>query len=262
MSSLAADAYRLCKADANVTEQCFQAGHLEFAGQSQWIAYPNGTRSEMPLRMTTIGTTPKGSQWARDPVPQCYECDAYTTCGAPLPPEPNPVPPTPSSVKPPPTKDGCAKALDGFCGKEIGTKQCGACASSHRPELDKAGCTGPEVIKLCEGVKPEDNCTKQLKDLCGPLIGTKRCGSCAASHRPELDASGCTGPEVIKLCQGGGRKPAGKNKWDAQVNCDANCAGAGTSHAGPCPGATAFPEPLPGISGFGKVVWPWSIVGE
>ena len=60
--------WRLCKADGNITEQCFQAGHLEFAGQSQWIRYPNGSQAEMPLRMTDIGTTPSGSQWARDPV--------------------------------------------------------------------------------------------------------------------------------------------------------------------------------------------------
>ena len=376
-------AYRLCKADGNITEQCFQAGHLEFAGQSQWIRYPNGSQAEMPLRMTDIGTTPSGSQWARDPVPQCYECDAYETCGAPLPPDPSPksdaeaekleapddelqgrgeckpvapaecgtIPgnntclkcasaandtqyrcaeccpgtvmkqkyggkiefcgvdqcaslmqkecgstigkdaaacedcafahmanfsklgctgsqltkicaaaPAPSPA--PPAQDGCAKALDGFCGTLIGSKRCGACASSHRPQLDKAGCSGPEVIKLCEGAKPEDGCTKELKDLCGPLIGSPKCGTCASSHKAELTKAGCSGPEVISICKGSGGKPKGANAWDAQVNCDANCAGAGTSSRyGPGCSATAFPEPLPGISGFGKVVWPWSIVG-
>lgn len=30
-------AYRLCKADGNVTEECFQAGHLDFVGDTSWL---------------------------------------------------------------------------------------------------------------------------------------------------------------------------------------------------------------------------------
>jgi hypothetical protein len=55
----------------------------------QWAAYPNGSRVEMPLRMTTEGTFPAGSQWARDPIPECYICDAYKSCGSPLKPIPS-----------------------------------------------------------------------------------------------------------------------------------------------------------------------------
>lgn len=30
-------AYRICKADGNVTEECFQAGHLEFVGETSFL---------------------------------------------------------------------------------------------------------------------------------------------------------------------------------------------------------------------------------
>lgn len=49
--------------------------------------------------------------------------------------------------------------------------------------------------------------------------------------------------------------------WNQQVNCNAACAGSTISKAsGSCPGATQFPEPLPGMSGFGKSIWHWSVV--
>jgi hypothetical protein len=35
-------AYRLCRADATITEECFQQNHLDFAGDSSFILYPNG----------------------------------------------------------------------------------------------------------------------------------------------------------------------------------------------------------------------------
>jgi len=50
--------------------------------------------------------------------------------------------------------------------------------------------------------------------------------------------------------------------WNTQVNCNAACAGSTVSKAsGSCPnGATQFPEPMPGMSGFGKSIWRWSVV--
>jgi len=49
--------------------------------------------------------------------------------------------------------------------------------------------------------------------------------------------------------------------WNMQVNCNAACAGSTNSKlGGTCPGATQFPEPIPGMSGFGKSIWRWSVV--
>jgi len=49
--------------------------------------------------------------------------------------------------------------------------------------------------------------------------------------------------------------------WNRQVNCNGACAGSAASKSsGSCPGATQFPEPIPGLSGFGKSIWRWSVV--
>jgi len=85
--------YRLCKDDGAVTEECFQANTLKFATNVSWIWYPNGTKIEIPMHKVTNGTYPSGSEWARDPVPACYECDPYEQCGAPI------NPPTPGYPK-------------------------------------------------------------------------------------------------------------------------------------------------------------------
>lgn len=138
--------YRLCKADTvNITEACFQQTPLEF-GNSSRVLFANGTRGPpFPIVKTSVGTSPPGSEWARDPVPGCSDCDDFLSkCGAPLPPVP------------------------GWAGW--------------------------------------------------------------------------------------------KSQWNAQVDCYAMCDGAGSSKAlGHCPGKTQFPEALPGLSGFGKYSWPWSI---
>jgi len=84
-------AYRLCPNDgkANVTEKCFQAHHLEFAGSLSWIVDQNGTN--IPFNRTTIteGTFPENSQWAMSPIPGCRTCDDIVAkCGKPLKPVP------------------------------------------------------------------------------------------------------------------------------------------------------------------------------
>ena len=82
-------AYRLCRADGVVNEACFQSGHLEFSGSDSAILYPNGTRVAVPRVVTAAGTTPAGSQWAKDGIPTCRTCArAYDMCGAPLSPVP------------------------------------------------------------------------------------------------------------------------------------------------------------------------------
>jgi hypothetical protein len=49
--------------------------------------------------------------------------------------------------------------------------------------------------------------------------------------------------------------------WNNQVNCNAACAGSGSSKSGgTCSGNTQFPPPSPHASGFGKSIWDWSVV--
>lgn len=139
--------YRLCKADGNVTEECFLQNSLRFAGDDSWVVYPDGRKVAFKTEKTTEGTYPSGSEWARGPVPACYMCNAYEKCGAPLPPTP-----------------------------------------------------GPNASSV----------------------------------------------------------------WNTQVDCYAACDGSTSSKAsGSCPeGTPQFPEALPGISGFGKKVWEWSIMDK
>ena len=73
-------AYRLCKVPEEgmgaLTEECFQQGHLEFFGDK--LAIQTGenvsSRVEYEAVRTKEGSFPKGSQWTRNPIPNClYE---------------------------------------------------------------------------------------------------------------------------------------------------------------------------------------------
>jgi hypothetical protein len=65
--------YRLCKQSNKMTEECFQAGHLDFVGDKHIIQWgpDKSTRKEIPAVYTTKGTHPAGSMWARGPIPTC-----------------------------------------------------------------------------------------------------------------------------------------------------------------------------------------------
>lgn len=86
--------WRLCKKGGNITEECFQKNTLRFAGEVSWLQYsdtiPNRLgflelpRFELPLVKVTQGTFPKGSEWARNPIPSCYYCD-QSKCGGLMP---------------------------------------------------------------------------------------------------------------------------------------------------------------------------------
>lgn len=77
--------WRLCKKGGEVSEECFQQNVLRFAGNVSWLQYsdkiPNRKgfiklpRFELPLVIVAEGTFPKGSQWARNPIPSCAYCD-------------------------------------------------------------------------------------------------------------------------------------------------------------------------------------------
>ena len=69
--------YRLCKVPeegmGGLTEKCFKRGHLDF-GDKQWIQYDaedGRTLVEVETVRTREGTFPEGSQWTRNPIPDC-----------------------------------------------------------------------------------------------------------------------------------------------------------------------------------------------
>ena len=62
-------AYRLCKKDSDLSEECFQDNTLRFTGDS-WIEQGlSGPRTFLPPVRTTQGTFPAGSQWTKNPIP-------------------------------------------------------------------------------------------------------------------------------------------------------------------------------------------------
>lgn len=65
--------YRLCPASGNLTEECFQEGHLRFVGSTSWIQHGTDKRSRKAIKAVRVerGTKPLGSQWTRNPVPAC-----------------------------------------------------------------------------------------------------------------------------------------------------------------------------------------------
>ena len=85
-------AYRLCpRGDGSAaaqSEECFQAGHLEFVGDKSWIQYGDdaSNRTAIPAHRTNKGTAPAGSTWTRNPIPACQYPDGVGTiiCRKPM----------------------------------------------------------------------------------------------------------------------------------------------------------------------------------
>eukprot|EP00092_Neocalanus_flemingeri_P096221 GFUD01122461.1.p1 GENE.GFUD01122461.1~~GFUD01122461.1.p1 ORF type:complete len:336 (+),score=73.39 GFUD01122461.1:61-1008(+) len=69
--------YRLCKVPEEgvrgLTEECFQQTPLKFASDKQWIQIgeDQSTIREFIANRTTEGTVPAGSEWTKNPVPNC-----------------------------------------------------------------------------------------------------------------------------------------------------------------------------------------------
>lgn len=66
-------AYRLCPLDSDLSEDCFQQHHLEFASEQSWIQYGSdkSNRSVIDAPVLSTGTFPAGSQWKKNPIPAC-----------------------------------------------------------------------------------------------------------------------------------------------------------------------------------------------
>ena len=67
--------YRLCKVPKEgmigLTEECFNQSQLQFYGDMQWIEFGD-RRIEFEAVRTRSGTYPEGSQWTRNPIPNCH----------------------------------------------------------------------------------------------------------------------------------------------------------------------------------------------
>ena len=66
---------RLCKRKPGtkwdgLTEECFQAGALDFVGSTSWVQYGENRTSRVPIpaMRTNTGTVPEGSMWTKNPV--------------------------------------------------------------------------------------------------------------------------------------------------------------------------------------------------
>ena len=223
--------YRLCPAPTggggvDVTEACFQSHQLDFAGTTSDILFANGTRVSIPLTTTRIGTYPEGSQWARNPIPGCYLCDAYETCG-----------PTLAPVSGIPSKDACAAVTTEANCKATNATFDSKCAwrAGYGCQLPPDACKGPATVASCEA----------KKDAAGHQCQWITQGSDHGHCRTNSSMS----PALL---------------WDQQINCRADCDGGLASKVlGSCPPGTAiFPEPVPGLSGWGKGGWKWSVADK
>ena len=100
--------YRLCPQSSLLTEDCFQRHPLEFVGNTTDIVSATGTvLHTIPAARTTVGTTPPGSEWTRNPIPDRHDL------GVP----PNFPPPVPGLARhccDEGCADGCANSRDGF----------------------------------------------------------------------------------------------------------------------------------------------------
>merc|ERR1712048_285087 len=89
--------YRLCKKTSEISEECFQRNVLKFHGDDSWLHYAEVFPSRVtgkpvklprvPIRRRVVPTDkvhPRGSQWARNPVPSCFFCD-QSICGGEMP---------------------------------------------------------------------------------------------------------------------------------------------------------------------------------
>jgi hypothetical protein len=220
--------WRLCPAApvGDINETCFQSHQLDFAGNTSDVLYTNGTRVAIPRTTTRTGTYPPNSQWARNPIPGCYLCDAYQTCGATL-----------AAVSGIPAEDPCTA-----CATEDVCKATNATLDSKCVWRQGYQCQQPPDV--CKGPKNESLCEAKT-DAAGNECEWVTQGS----DHGYCHTNATMSPALL---------------WDQQINCLADCDGGLASKAlGSCPEGTAiFPEPVPGLSGWGKGGWKWSIADK
>lgn len=79
-------AWRLCPSSSELTEECFQSGHLKFAGKA-WVQFGYNETGRLAFRptYTSEGTKPVGSMWAKNPIAPCSQPNGglYGKCQRP-----------------------------------------------------------------------------------------------------------------------------------------------------------------------------------
>jgi hypothetical protein len=169
--------YRLCRKDAEQTEECFQRTPLEFVGDDQWIQYCsldsfnlpadatpdgfNGTtrippseafpkcdlsnRQKIPAKRLNVGTIPEGSTWTRNPIPACDNVLGGSFnygCHVSSIEDKYPIPSADKFQFPPPGDDRSRPGLllGGFGGGACGG--CNQAFGNNPPDCDKFGKLG------------------------------------------------------------------------------------------------------------------------
>lgn len=79
--------YRLCPANEEQTEACFQKHHLSFVGDTSLVHWTDGREAEFPAVTMSTGTYPPGSQWRTIRIPSC-STTTPSICGHELLPQP------------------------------------------------------------------------------------------------------------------------------------------------------------------------------
>ena len=65
--------YRICPASEPLTEECFEKTVLPFASNTSVLRWRNGTEVTIAAMRTSVGTSPAGAVWTRNPIPPCHD---------------------------------------------------------------------------------------------------------------------------------------------------------------------------------------------
>jgi len=74
--------FRLCPADEELTEECFERTPIPFEGAETTMRLANGVESVVNATFLSEGTHPVNSTWKMNPVPECCPGASDTAAGA------------------------------------------------------------------------------------------------------------------------------------------------------------------------------------
>jgi len=74
--------FRLCSADEELTEECFQRTPVPFEGSTTTVRMKSGKESVINATFLSKGTVPQGSTWKMNPVPECCPGQSDTAPGS------------------------------------------------------------------------------------------------------------------------------------------------------------------------------------
>lgn len=192
------------------TEDCFHAGHLEFASSTTEIRYQDNSRAPFNITARTVseGTYPKGSQWRLNPIPMC-NCDQGAYCkGAEEQEEDWTLEVSHRMLQ----SKQCHDTPAAQCGTDVGKNTCLKCGTGKEydcetccPGLKKVQKDGYSYCDAGKGPKPgppppsptpgpAGGCLKALETACSPQRkqGTTQCDDCLKKNWAGLEAAGCT----------------------------------------------------------------------